>query len=433
MVAATATAASGWPGLAGAQPAGNLDTGFWRRVENSFVIDRKMLYMNIGGTGSMPRHVLKNHDEYNRVVAKDPTFSYSITQMREDIAPSFGANADEFILTTNTTDGMCMSLNGTDWAPGDEIISTEHEHPGGNGPMSQQVLRKGVVIKRAILPVGVDAEPGEFVEAFRAQITNKTKAFCFSHIPYVTGTLLPAKLLCQLAIENGLMTIIDGAHVSGMMNVNFHDLGVDLYAASGHKWQCGPKGTGIWYVRNQRQSNPLELPMVWGVLSSQNAVGSRYDPNGAVRNIGSFLQSHGHTNDQEWQALTDSCKYWDEIGRQRIEDYVTGLSLYLKKRVSDTFGRRAVLNPDHPELVSGLTTFNPFRDQTSDAANTKIQEVVARLRDEYNIITAARSALSTDRLAYRSVRVSTHLFHNQRDIEKLMDAVIDLVNQMGDA
>ena len=119
--------------------------------------------------------------------------------MREEIAPGFGANGDEIVLTTNTTDGMCMSLNGLDWSAGDEIISTNMEHPGGNGPMAHVAARKGVIIRRALLPVGADAQPQDFLAAFAAQLTPKTKAICFSHIPYLTGALLPAKALCAWA------------------------------------------------------------------------------------------------------------------------------------------------------------------------------------------------------------------------------------------
>ena len=65
--------------------------------------------------------------------------------------------------------------------------------------------------------------------------------------------------------------------------------------------------------------------MVWGVLVS----GTANSPAASTRmatpqNIGGFLQSHGHSNEPEWQALTDSCKFWDLIGRQKIDDYLTG-------------------------------------------------------------------------------------------------------------
>lgn len=425
-----AALSGGLPREAGALPSGS-DNAFWRTVRESFTIDPKLHYHNIGGTGSMPRHVLSNFDLYNRTVAKDPNASYSITQMRADIAPGFGANADEIVLTTNTTDGMCMSLNGLNWAAGDEIISTNMEHPGGNGPMTHQEVRWGAKVKRALLPVGADVEPGDFIDAFAAQLTSKTKAICFSHIPYLTGALLPAKALCSWARERGLITIIDGAHVPGMMNVDFHDMGVDLYAGSGHKWQCGPRGTGIWYVRNQTQSNPqVPLPMVWGVLVSGNGIGTRFNPNGTLRNIGSFLQSHGHSNEPEWQALTDSCKFWDSIGRQKIDDYLTGpqgLSTELKRRVVAQWGRAGLMNSDHPELISGITTINPFRDKTDQV---KMRALVDRLASDYNITTALRNFATPNGGTLTSVRVSTHLFHNYGDLDYVMNAIMALAPQI---
>jgi len=406
------------------------DAAFWRSVKNSFMIDPNLHYHNIGGTGAVPRHVVQNYDEYNKTIARNPNATYNITQMRADIAPSFGATPDEIVLTTNTTDGMCMSLYGLDWNAGDEIISTNMEHPGGNGPMSSIALRKGVVIKRALLPVGADAQPEDFVNAFAAQLTNKTKAICFSHIPYLTGALLPAKALCTWAREHNLISIIDGAHVPGMINVDFHDMGVDLYAGSGHKWQCGPHGTGIWYVRNQTQSNPMALPMVWGVLTSGNAVGSRFNADGSVRNIGSFLQSHGHSNEPEWQALTDSCKFWDTIGRAKVDAYVrgpTGLGAELRRRVVATWGRSGLMNSDHPDLVSGITTINPFRNKSD---TTKMTTLVSRLASDFNMTTALRSFPTPSGGTLTSVRVSTHLFHDSRDLDYVMNAIQTLAPQI---
>ena len=418
-------------GLPDEASAANTSAKFWKEVAKAFTIDKDLHYHNIGGTGSMPKHVLKNFDTYNRTVAADPNASYDITQMRTDIAPAFGANADEIVLTTNTTDGMCMSLNGLDWNAGDEIISTNMEHPGGNGPMSHIAARKGVIIKRALLPVGSNVQPADFVAAFNAQITGNTKAICFSHIPYLTGALLPAKLLCDWARARGLITIIDGAHVPGMMNVNFHDMGVDFYAGSGHKWQCGPRGTGIWYVRNQTASNPqVPLPMIWGVLVSGNAVTSRLTAGGSLRNIGSFLQSHGHSNEPEWQALTDSCKYWDSIGRERIEDYLTGgngLSTELKRRVVQTWGRQGLMNSDHPDLISGITTLNPFANKSD---STKMATLVSRLASDYNITTVLRNFPTPSGGTLTSCRVSTHLFHDFKDLDYVMDAIMALAPQI---
>jgi selenocysteine lyase/cysteine desulfurase len=288
-------------------------------------------------------------------------------------------------------------------------------------------MRHGVVIKRVVLPVGADVTPSQILSAFAAQLTAKTKAICFSHIPYLSGVLLPAKDLCTWARNNNLISIIDGAHVTGMLNINFRDVGVDFYAGSGHKWQCGPHGTGIWYVRNQTSSNPRPLDMIHGVLVSGNAVASRL-AGGVPRNIGAFLQSHGHSNEPEWQALADACAFWDEIGRDKIDVYVRGLSSELKRRVVATWGRSSLMNSDHPALVSGITTINPFAVKTD---TTKMGTLVDRLMTDYNIRVVLRSFQNpAGGPNLTSVRVSTHLFHDYADLDYVMNAIQALTPQI---
>ncbi|WP_293681181.1 hypothetical protein [Thiolapillus sp.] len=46
--------------------------GFWQRISHEFLLDPRTTYMNIGTTGSMPRHVIANYDRYNKLVARDP-------------------------------------------------------------------------------------------------------------------------------------------------------------------------------------------------------------------------------------------------------------------------------------------------------------------------------------------------------------------------
>ena len=97
---------------AAAVPTGN-GRGFWQRVSNAFILDPQTVYMNIGTTGSMPREVLRNYNRYNQLVASDPWsmggewggFPYTSTLV-ERIAPQFGAETDEIVLSRNTTDGI---------------------------------------------------------------------------------------------------------------------------------------------------------------------------------------------------------------------------------------------------------------------------------------------------------------------------------------
>lgn len=74
--------------------------------------------------------------------------------------------------------------------------------------------------------------------------------------------------LSDLAISEGIHTLVDCAHATGMFDLDFHALGADFIAVSGHKWQCGPGGTGIWYIRNQTESNPPLLPNFYPTRTS---------------------------------------------------------------------------------------------------------------------------------------------------------------------
>jgi isopenicillin-N epimerase len=243
------------------------DARLFRLVKRAFLLDPQLTYMNVGTTGSMPRHVLKAYGENNRLVARNPRENLGGSgEMREALAPQFGCNADEIVICENTTAGMCFSLNGLTLGAGDAIITTNHEHSAGRAPMALLRDRRGVEIVEVVLPVGATHTAQDYVDLFSAAIVQARssgftpKLLLFSAPTYVTGTMLPVRRLADLAISEGIHTLVDGAHATGMFNLDFHALGVDFFAASGHKWQCGPGGTGIWYIRNQNESNPLPLP-----------------------------------------------------------------------------------------------------------------------------------------------------------------------------
>ncbi|MCP4689163.1 MAG: aminotransferase class V-fold PLP-dependent enzyme, partial [Desulfobacterales bacterium] len=133
---------------------------FWKKVRKSFVLDKKKVYMNIGTTGSMPKDVLKNYKDYNYLVAKDPWEMGGewgdwphTSELTSYIAPHFGADPDELILSRNTTDGMCTIIGGLALNPGDEILTTHHEHVAGVSPMTIVRDRFGVVINEVEIPV----------------------------------------------------------------------------------------------------------------------------------------------------------------------------------------------------------------------------------------------------------------------------------------
>ena len=122
---------------------------------------------------------------------------------------------------------------------------------------------------------------------------------------------------------------------------------------------------------------------------------------------------------------------WQQIGRDRIEDYVLDLSSQCKHQLLRTFGDQGTLfSPTSRALSSGLTAFNPFDDVTD---SSRLAEFRNRLQDEYGFIvrTTAFRLRSSDAEESHALRISTHLFHDARQVADLVDAMYDLYRQMG--
>ena len=410
--------------------------------EPAFILDPDVLYMNIGTTGSTPNHVLKSFNRDNREVATNPLQTFGgVTPFRQAIAPGFGAELEEFVISYNTTDGMNKILAGVELREGDEIVTTNHEHPGGNGPMNILARRYGVKITRVSLPVGNDQKAGDYVDLFRKAITKKTKAFVFSAPTYLTGVMLPYKRLAKLAQKNGIMTIVDGAHATGMFNLDFHESGIDFWGCSGHKWQCGPGGTGVIYVRNRvSKNNPLPLFNFWP-SNTNNAlfVEPRTNANAATYNIGTVMQSIGNPNYPMLKAFSETCSFWDSIGRNVIESHDLTLSSYLKNKIVERWGAAHLYSPkDDPELLSALTSFSPFHEanvsislEQSPAETAQSTTFVTRLREEYGIVIRNTAVpVIGSPASHHPMRISTHLFHSARDIDRLVRSMADLTSKM---
>jgi selenocysteine lyase/cysteine desulfurase len=418
------------------------DSQFWARVKAQFTLAKDSVYMNVGTTGSMPKSVLTDFHKNNQIVAEQPwdmggkfgAWPY-VNEMVASIATGFGADENELILSRNTTDGMVSILHGLDFEKGDIILTTHHEHIAATSSFHTLEERYGVKVVEVDIPVysgEKELTEKDYINAFSDAINqyhsnHKVRLIAFSHITYKTGTTLPAKAICQLAVDAGIPTLIDGAHTIGMLDLDFHDIDCDFYAGSGHKWQCGPGATGILYVRDNasrlEQFWPKKRQPFWYVNSSLAAIASIYGSRLA-------LQYVGNDNYPAKQALVDACVMWDNIGRKEIENYVLDLSALCKQRLATQLPLGTLFCPPTRELSSGITSFNPFFNDLNNGERLTLFR--DRLREEYGYIirTTDFPLHQGDTTKTYALRISTHLFHDDRDVIGLVEAMTDLYNRM---
>jgi L-cysteine/cystine lyase len=205
-----------------------------------FPVLERVAFLNAGTDGPIPRAGAeaaraKLKQEFESGRAGKPHFDSLVAmnqRRRELLAELLGCDDSELALTHSTTDGLNIVLHGLDLRPGDELLTSDQEHPGLLAPLAAARDRHGATIRRA-----------PFAELASA-VTARTRLVATSHVSWVNGQLVDAGALRQ----TGVPVLLDGAQGLGAVPTNIRELGCAFYAASGQKWLCGPDGTGCLYV-----------------------------------------------------------------------------------------------------------------------------------------------------------------------------------------
>ena len=289
------------------------EEAYWAEMRKQFLLPADEVYLNNGTVGSCPAPVLRAvFDGYNdteKMAQSDPE-DYPIwgygawNEFRDPLAAFVGCTRDEIALLRNSTEANSYIANGLDMKPGDEVLMTDQEHPGGEHPWNLRAKRYGIVVKKVTLPKPVPNAP-TVLNLINDAITPRTRVLFFSHITTVTGVVLPAKELCTLARSKGILSAVDGAHVAGMMALNVHDLGCDMYSSSPHKWLQAPKGSGFLYVRDE------VIDRLWNTIATEGWDDTKIR---AER-----FQRIGSSNVPALCGLRASIKLANDIGMERIE------------------------------------------------------------------------------------------------------------------
>jgi selenocysteine lyase/cysteine desulfurase len=225
-----------------------------------------------------------------------------------------------------------------------------------------------------------------------------------------------------------------------MFAYSFHELGVDFLAGSGAKWQCGPARTGVLYIRNKVLSdcNPNPLPEFWPTITSTESIPEtglppRTGNATASYDIAALLQNAGNPNSAQMAGFGAALTVWDRIGRKNIENHSVGLANRLKAGVAERWGVTALYSPTtDPRLRSAMTTFNPFARPADIQDKAKADAFVARVLDEHHIkIRYTTVAVIGSATPHYPLRISTHLFHSRRDVDRVLDATWRVSRAMG--
>src|SRR5437588_8955577 len=325
---------------------------YWAELRRQWLLAPDHVNLNCGSVGCTPLPVL--NAVIDHLLAAEafrepayPWFGYEendrLRELRDALAAFLHCQRDELALVRNATEANNVVCNGLDLQPGDEVLLTDQEHPGGRCCWEQKAARYGIKLNFVTLPKP-PASADEVVERFRRALTPRTRVLAFSHVTTVTGLILPAKELCRLARERGVLSHMDGAHAIGQIPLDLHDLGCDFYATSPHKWLLAPKGTGTLYVREEL------LDRLWVTIASaqwQNRALKAY----RFSNVGT-------SNLSVMVGLKAALDFHQALGPARVYARIHGLARRVRDRIKE-YPKLRLTNASADAFFGGLVGFEP--------------------------------------------------------------------------
>jgi isopenicillin-N epimerase len=376
-------------------------------LKKLFLLDPDVIFLNHGSFGATPRPVLEAQRAWQDQLERQPVrflgrdLMDHLRAAREALGEYLNAPADALVFVPNATSGVNIVARSLDLQPGDEILTTDHEY-GACINTWRFVCHKtdAHLIQR---PVACPIESEEAIlEQVWQGVTDRTRLIFLSHITSSTALRLPVEALCQRARGRGILSLIDGAHTPGHIDLDLEKVGADFYTGNCHKWLCAPKGSGFLYTRSEHQPliEPLVISWGWGEDNPYHN-GSRYLDTlqwGGTHDPSAYLSVPAAIEFQKEYA-------WAEV-RQRCRDSVT----QAVSRISAITGL--------PPLVEPVSAFN------EQMASLPIPPVPDLMAFQMQLYEKHRIEIPTIEWGGRQfVRLSVQGYNDQADIDALVRAL----------
>ena len=281
-----------------------------------FLLDPAMIHLNHGSFGACPRPVFAAYQGYQRELEANTSeemgrLTQRVPAVRETLAAFVGADPGDLVLTANATTALNAVTRSFPLREGDVVLGTDHAYGAMANAWRYACQRAGAEYQEVAVPLPAPPR-SELVERIWAAVGPRTRVLFLSHITSPTALTWPVAALIRRAREAGILTVIDGAHAVGQLELDLDALGADCYVASCHKWLMAPKGTGFLHVRREHHGwlAPLVVGWGWGndpgertrLVTEHENQGTR-DPAGylAVADAIAFQREH------DWAAVRARC------------------------------------------------------------------------------------------------------------------------------
>jgi isopenicillin-N epimerase len=383
-------------------------------VRDLFLLDPDLVFLNHGSFGACPAPVFEEYQRRQRELERNPVeflgrrSASLLADARAALAEYLGTRIERLVFVSNATTGVNTIARSLALGPGDEVLATDHEYGACDNAWAVACKSKGAAYVKLSIPLPYPGDEA-FVELLWRGVTPRTRAIFLSHITSPTALVFPVAAVCRRARAEGLLTIVDGAHAPGQIDVDLEAIGADFYTGNCHKWMCAPKGTAFLYARPDHHLALDGLVVSWGYHAELHGV-TAHDPYTGADPLARRHQWHGTRDIAGFLAVPAAIAF--------LREHVTP-------------ERRAAchaLAVATQERIGGLTGLRPIAEEGSFAQMVAIElppcDPVA-----VQIALFEGSGIEVPCLAFEAhpfVRPAFHVYNSPADADALVAAIARL-------
>jgi isopenicillin-N epimerase len=383
----------------------------------AMLLDPTVRNLNTGSFGPLPRVVFDAATALRCRLAEEP-MDFLVRELperlwtaRAALARFVGADPHRLIFTANVTAAVnVVAANLTLASPG-EILLSDHEYGAMHWCWERAAQRLGLTLRAFALPIRAD-EPQGVIDACRAAMNSRTRLLFFSHVLSPTGMVLPARELCAEARRRGVLSVVDGAHAPAMVPLDLDAIGADFYGANCHKWLLAPSGSGFLCLGRGNEDRLLPLQVSWGWRPEHGRLDER-DEFGSTPRVRRY-EFEGTRDICPWLAVPTAIEFQTALGFAEVRQRNARLVGHVRDRIGQIHGLQPA-TPTHPQLHGFMTA---YRLPACVDAQLWRRVLWERYRIEVPIVERPDCLL---------LRVSTHFYNTEEEIDRLGDAVEYLI------
>lgn len=375
-------------------------------VRNLFPHTNDVVYFNSASYGPFSKPLVDAVNENMKIrmdAYNDDSHDAFVLRvnLRERYAKLIGAQTEEVGVGLSTTMGINIAAFGLPLEEGDEILLSHKEFPALVYTFQAAADERGYKIKM------IDTKDDHVdIDAFAKAITRKTKVIAVSFVQFFNGYKNDLEALSALCQKHNLYFVVDGIQGLGAEQIDVSKLKIDIFSSGCQKWMLSPQGCAIFYLSN-RIRNKLRIPfMSWLGVDWNTQFGDLFQYDKPYFETAEKFEL-GYYAVLNLYGMAASLDIFERLSIEKIQIHNHALIDMLAEYIQKS---------PHFEITSTLD--KKYRSSIFTFKTEKNEELKQFLFDR-KIIVVLREG---------SIRVSVHLYNDESDIQKLIDALEEFIN-----